>query len=95
MSLMYGFSIISYIEIVYFATGKFFVLYMENLKLKLERKLSTLTMLSEKVAAEELEDDDPPPAYNLCWKELMPKPPVDVDIFRNDGVLKLYNKEEM
>lgn len=91
---MYGFSIISYIEIVYFATGKFFVLYIESLKLKLERKLSTLTMLSEKMTDLE-EDDDPPPAYNLCWKELRPKPTVDVDIFRNDGVLKLYNREEI
>ncbi|KAM7351037.1 pickpocket 18 [Cochliomyia hominivorax] len=94
MSLMYGFSIISYIEIIYFATGKFFAYHLESWKLKLERKLSTFTVMSERGEELNPEDNDPPPAYNLCWKELNPRQPADVNIFKDNGVLKLYNRNE-
>ncbi|XP_065356476.1 pickpocket protein 28 [Calliphora vicina] len=94
MSLMYGFSIISYIEIIYFATGKFFAYHLDSWKLKLERKLSTLTSATEKVLDVNGENDEPPPAYNLCWRELKPKQPVDMEIFKHDVILHLYKRDE-
>ena len=88
MSLMYGFSIISYIEILYFASGKFFTLYFEHWKLKLQRKLSRIST----TVTTEL-DNDPPPAYTLYWQEFKPKQPVDMEIFKEEFILNLYKKE--
>ncbi|XP_046812693.1 sodium channel protein Nach [Lucilia cuprina] len=92
MSLMYGFSIISYIEIIYFATGKFFAYHLDSWKRKMERKLSTLSNVTENIA-DSSAVDEPPPAYNLCWKELKPKQPMDMEIFRDEIILNLYKRE--
>ncbi|XP_073824108.1 pickpocket 18 [Musca autumnalis] len=70
MGLMYGFSIISLLEILYYATGKFLSFYWNNWKLNIQKKaIETSAVIKNRKFTRE----EPPPAYDLYWNELIPK----------------------
>ncbi|XP_054083092.1 sodium channel protein Nach [Zeugodacus cucurbitae] len=66
LSLFYGFSILSYIEVFYFISGKWFVLIYRAWQLAYTAK--------ERRASEALEKRAKRPVYSLYWNELQPKP---------------------
>ncbi|XP_059221725.1 pickpocket protein 28 [Stomoxys calcitrans] len=70
MGLMYGFSIISLIEIFYFASGKCFTLYWKQWRPKIKNRLSAMSAAKKETPKYH---EDPPPAYGLYWNELQPK----------------------
>lgn len=86
---MYGFSIISCIEILYFASGTFFAFRFKNFKQRVQRKLSRISSTVKPQL-----DNDPPPAYALYWQELKPKQPINMDIFKDEIILNLYKNEK-
>ncbi|XP_054744359.1 sodium channel protein Nach [Anastrepha obliqua] len=61
LSLFYGFSILSFIEIIYFISGKWFVLINKAWQLAKMRKQQQSALASEKK-----------PVYTLYWNELQP-----------------------
>lgn len=70
MGLMYGFSIISLLEMFYYGTGKLFTYHGNKWKMKIKTKaVETSAMIRNKT----LRKDEPPPEYDLYWQELMPK----------------------
>ncbi|XP_019895070.1 pickpocket protein 11 [Musca domestica] len=70
MGLMYGFSIISLLEMFYYGTGKLFTYHWNKWKMKIKKKaVETSAMIRNKT----LRKDEPPPEYDLYWQELMPK----------------------
>ncbi|XP_075150393.1 pickpocket 18 [Haematobia irritans] len=69
MGLMYGFSLISYIEIFYFASGKYFTFYWKQWKSNAQRKLSGLSTKARSATNRE----EVQPVYGLYWNELKPK----------------------
>lgn len=79
MGLMYVFSIITVIEIVYFCTGKFFTFSWNDWRENMHRKISTRSATKRNIKAD---DKEPPPTYSLYWNELVPKHRYNMQYFR-------------